>query len=680
VAEEIDFSEFIDVFLQEAFEQIEKLDDGLLRLEKDPEDTDILNEIFRAAHTLKGSSATMEFFHIRDLTHAAENLLDALRRAGADARRSAVDSLLATTSVLHTLIENVKNGDTTGAGHEDEVAAVRAQLAAAMPGAEPADEAAATASSSAVSAAPSGPGTQFVVTFSERCQMPSVRAFMATQTLEQGGSVLWTNPSSEAIESIGISDTFTIGVELDEGVDPAALAEKVASIPEVGGCTVQECAVQESSPAAASQAATQPEAASASRARKPERAESSPSSDGMQTVRVAVDRLDNLVNLIGELVVDRTGLVMVENALSQCYGADQSVQSLGSIAAHIERVVGDLHDEIMKMRMLPVGQVFRRFPRMVRDLASQLGKKIDLVLEGEQTGLDRSILEDIVDPLTHLLRNSIDHGIELPEERLAAGKPETGRVVLSARHEEGHVVIEIEDDGHGIDVARLKEASMSKGAVTKEAAAKMDDREALNLLFQSGVSTARKVTDISGRGVGMDVVKNNIEKLHGHVEVDSVPGKGSRFTVRLPLTLAIVQSLVVRCGERLFALPLSSVVSATIETADRIHTIQGVPCVVIRNRTLPLLSTAEIFDGEDMRARDGDALVVIVQSRGQQAAFAVEELIGKMDIVVKSLGAYLGSVPGLSGAAILGDGHLALIVDIGSMLDLVRNRRGRRAA
>lgn len=673
MAEEFDFSEFLNVFLQEATEQLEKLDDGLLRFEREPANTDILNEIFRAAHTLKGSSAAMGFVHIRDLTHDAENLLDALRSADEEARTYSVDALLATTAVLRAFLDQLIAGDSTGESLNDAVAQAREKLSQSMPGAARSEPP--QTGSPVQPADPGMPIPYYQVTFSSDCTMPAVRAFMAVQAIEGFGNVNWQKPEGDALDNLKPGEPFFIGAELTDGVDPEFLVTKVKNIGEIEDCKY----IATAQPADVPVSNQEPSSAALPQARKSASGSESSSAESVQTVRVAVDRLDRLVNLIGELVVDRTGLAMIENTLSEKFDTDESVQSLGGIANHLERVVSDLHDEIMKMRMLPVGQVFRRFPRMVRDTAHKLNKKVNLVLEGEETGLDRSILEDIVDPLTHILRNSIDHGIETPAERLAAGKPEEGTVLLSARHEEGNVLIEIEDDGKGIDTALLREAAVKKGALSADAASKLDDRESLMLLFQSGVSTAKQVTDISGRGVGMDVVKNNIDKLHGQVEVRSVLGKGSIFSVRLPLTLAIVQALIIRCGERLFALPLASVVSATIKEAETVHTIQGIPCVVVRGETIPLLSVESLFETGAACSKDNN-LVVIVQSRGQQAAFKVDDLIGKMDVVVKSLGSYLGEIQGFSGAAILGDGNLALILDVGSIMDMARKNTEMAAA
>ncbi len=659
---EIDFSEFMDVFLQEASEQLEKLDDGLLRLEKTPQNTDILNEIFRAAHTLKGSSASMGFSHIRDLTHDAENLLDALRSADEAARAYAVDALLGCTAVLRSFVESLREGDTSVSDMQADVEDARKRIASSMPGARQGQPQPGHIEGSTAD----GHGTRFIISFHQACQMPGVRAFMALQILEGAGKILWAQPNEKEFDSLKPQDIVTVGLEIEDGVNTADLAKKIAGIAEIAGCDV----LPDGSSASGLVAAASEIASKASANNEP-----------IQTVRVAVDRLDKLVNLIGEMVVDRTGLALVESALTKQHGAEQSVQSLGSIANHLGRVVADLHEEIMKMRMLPVDHVFRRFPRMVRDLAHKLEKKVELELEGEQTGLDRSILEDIVDPLTHLLRNAVDHGIESPQQRLALGKAETGTIVLSARHEEGNVVIEIADDGHGIDAAKVRDSAVAKGAITKEAAAKLNDQEAMKLLFVSGVSTAEEITDVSGRGVGMDVVKANIEKLHGQVEVDSALGQGSRFSVRLPLTLAIVQALLVRCGKKLLAIPLASVVSAARQERSRIHIVEGVPCLVVRGRTLPVLSMRTVFkDQADTSLENSDLLLVIVQSRGRQAAFAVDELIGKMDVVVKSLGAFLGDVPGVSGAAILGDGRLALIADVASILELAKKDVDRKAA
>lgn len=654
------FAEFLDIFLQEADEQIEKLDDGLLNLEQDPGNIDILNEIFRAAHTLKGSSATMGFSALRDLTHDAETLLDTLRQADAQSRARAVEALLECTATLKGLVSDVREGR-TGESDLSPVRQACRNLAAVTP---PSNDSPAPNSNAS---AGEMPAVVFRVMFCPDCQMPGVRAFMAVRELEQHGDVLWHEPGAEAFEGSVDLTQMTIGIHLPDGTDAEAIASRISGISEISGCEVlrvsEPLSVPSSSPS---------EAAAASVTR---RSTSGPATESIQTVRVAVDHLDSVVNLIGELVVDRTGLSLIQQALSDRFPADESAQGLAAIADHLNRVVTDLHYEIMKIRMLPVGQVFRRFPRMVRDLAHDLNKKVDLVLEGEETGLDRSILEDIVDPITHLLRNCLDHGLEIPEQRCAAGKPETGCVKLSARHEEGHIVLDVEDDGAGIDIARLRHAAVAKGAISPEAAGKLDDREVLGLLFISGVSTAQKVTEVSGRGVGMDIVRTNIEKLHGRIEVESKLGEGTRFRVRLPLTLAIAQSLIVKCRSRLYALPLDSVVSATIQQPESVHAVGGNPCVVVFGQTLPLLRMSSIYGETCESGSTSDTLrVVIVRSRGQQAALAVDQLVGTMDVVVKSLGTFLNGSPGISGAAILGDGNLALILDVPSLLELVRQQ------
>ncbi len=650
--EELDTSEFLGVFLQEAEEQVEKLDDGLLQLEKQPGNADTLNAIFRAAHTLKGSSATMGFSHIRDLTHDAETLLDALRGAAPTERAAAVEPLLRASAVLRRLIGAVSSGEALGASILEDMESARASLASSGPGY------AAVSRAESRSAVPDTGGTQFEVRFRPDCQMPAVRAFVVVQAFEASGNVLWTNPDLDSPGDLPVDTVLTVAVELADNAEAAAVAERISAIPEIASC---EQADPETGDASAASPAEAPESAA------------SVSADPIQTVRVSVERLDRLVNLVGELVVDRTGLALFEGMLSDRLGADGAVRALRGTTAHMGSIIGDLHDEIMKMRMLPVGQVFKRYVRMIRDLSHKLGKRAELVLEGEETGLDRSLLEDIVDPLTHMLRNCIDHGIEHPDRRLAAGKPEAGRVVLSARHEEGHIVIEIEDDGKGIDPACVRQAAVDRRVISAEAAAKLDDRESLALLFSSGVSTADEVTDISGRGVGMDVVKANIERLHGQIEVTSRLGLGSRFTVRLPLTLAVLPALIVRSEGRLFALPLASVVSATTQTAERIHSVQGMPCVLVRGETLPLVSANAVFQNGILEtAGRTHYTVVTIHSRGRNAALAVDELLGTMDIVVKPLGVFLRNISGFTGAAILGDGHIALIVDAATLLDIVR--------
>lgn len=390
-----------------------------------------------------------------------------------------------------------------------------------------------------------------------------------------------------------------------------------------------------------------------------------------QTVRVDVARLDTLLNLVGELVIDRTRIAQLGREFEARFHHDELIDSLLETAGHIGRITDELQEHIMKARMLPIEQVFNRFPRMVRDLAQKFGKEVRLIMEGQETELDRSVIEIISDPLIHMLRNSVDHGIEPPDEREAKGKPRQGTIRLSARHEENYILIEIEDDGKGIDPSKLRQVAVQKGVLSQEAAERLSDREAINLIFTPGFSTAQQITEVSGRGVGMDIVRSNIQRVGGIVEVDSVPGKGTRFSIRLPLTLAIIRALLVSIAEQVYALPLSSVLETLKVHPEQIQFVAGQPAIVLRGRTLPLISLKAHFYGsiwkEDLTQSSQPMFIVVVGLGEKQLGLVVSRLIGEQEIVIKSLSRHLGDISGFSGATILGDGKVALIVEIAEL-------------
>ncbi|MFQ3549957.1 MAG: chemotaxis protein CheA, partial [Armatimonadota bacterium] len=408
------------------------------------------------------------------------------------------------------------------------------------------------------------------------------------------------------------------------------------------------------------------------------KAEQQTEAKAIQTVRVGVDRLDTLMNLIAELVIDRTRISKIESDLSFKYENEDLVQNLGETAIHIGRVVTELQEHIMKVRLLPVGQVFNRFPRMVRDLSRKAGKEIEFVLVGEETELDRSILEDIVDPITHLLRNAVDHGIETPEEREAAGKPRTATVTLAAKQEENRIFIEVEDDGKGIDVEKIRAAAVKKGIVGAEAVARMNDDEALQLLFASGVSTKEQITEISGRGVGMDVVRNNIQGLSGSVDVQTELGKGTRFRISLPLTLAIIQALVTDVCGRIIVIPLSAVVETFRCDKKDIHSIDGHPAINFRGQVLPLVKLGFIYENIVQKIDDEWITFVVVNTGSMKVGLIVDKLIGEHEVVIKPLGSFFGDIPGVAGATILGDGRVALIVDVAGLQGLINKRKSEK--
>ncbi|MFA6808113.1 MAG: chemotaxis protein CheA, partial [Eubacteriales bacterium] len=386
----------------------------------------------------------------------------------------------------------------------------------------------------------------------------------------------------------------------------------------------------------------------------------------VHTIRVDTDRMDNLINLVGEMIISKTRLVKIGNDLRAHYPNDHEVSSLNETNIYLGRLMTDLQESAMRLRMVPVGTVFSRYPRMVRDFCRKTGKKIELIIKGEETELDKTVIEIIGDPLTHLIRNSVDHGIELPEKRLAAGKAETGIITMDAYHEGNHIAIIVSDDGNGLDLKKIHEIALKKGLVSEKE--QLSEKEIANLVFLPGFSTAEKVTDISGRGVGMDVVKKAINNLGGIIEIKTKEKEGSSFIIRIPLTLAIIQALLIEVRGEIYAVPLASVVETLLVARESIKTVGGLPMVQIRGNTLPLISLKEKFDLPESEIESNEVFVVVVGLGDYNIGLMVDELCGQQEIVIKSLGEYLNNLPGIAGATILGDGKVTLILDVGSLI------------
>ncbi len=508
---------------------------------------------------------------------------------------------------------------------------------------------------------------------SKECLMKFVRAFMAISAIQESGELLACEPNQEDLEEEAFETDFELVFQAT--TEQAEIHKKLSEIGEVDhlwlGTWVEPTSsptdqVPTVSPQVPMEPAAKDATAAASAASKNAPVKRA---DTGQTVRVDVARLDSLMNLVGELVIDRTRIAQIGTELEEKYH-DQNIQALGECVSHIARISSDLQDLIMKVRMLPIETVFNRFPRVVRDLALKLGKEVELELVGGDTELDRSVIEIIGDPLLHLLRNSVDHGIEEPTGRKEAGKPEKGRVTVSARHKESHIVIEISDDGKGIDAARLREKAVQRGLLTQEAADKLTDKDAIQLIFHSGLSTATEVSEVSGRGVGMDIVRSNIQKVGGLIDLESTLGEGSKIQLRLPLTLAIIRGLLVQITGRPFVIPLGSVVETLKISSTDIQTISSKEVVVIRGATTPLLRASQVFDlglssGEESTE---ELYVVIVGAAEQRLGLIVDGLIGEQEAVIKSLSRFCGDVAGINGATILGDGNVALIIDVNDLV------------
>jgi two-component system, chemotaxis family, sensor kinase CheA len=656
-----DMSEYLGIFLSEAEEQVETLDSGLLRLEKEPNNQDLLQEIFRAAHSLKGAAAAMGFTCLSKLCHAAENVLDKFRSGEMSPTTAVIDPLLAGVDALKVMKESIRGG----AGDQIDISEMVAALEAAVGGGGAGNAPAPGSPAPQTSAEPGAvdaldnrapePGIRTVtIRLAEDCQMHSVRAFLALAALEQIGKIVRTEPERAELEAGRGGQEFKI---LMGECEAPAIQKALSSISEIDKVDIlPDERVVNVGPEGRGKPVT-------------ELAAMSKSSD--QTVRVSVARLDALMNLVGELVIDRTRVSQLGLDLETRFGGTDLISNLKETSLHMGRIVSDIQEEVMKARMLPIAQLFNRFPRMIRDYSHKMGKEIELTISGEDTELDRSVIEEMVAPLDHLLRNAMDHGIESPEERERAGKPQQAEIKLTARQEENHIIIEVREDGAGINVEKIKEKAVSKGLITQGAAAAMSEEEGLQLIFLAGLSTAKTVSDVSGRGVGMDVVKTNVAKLHGSVRIQTKIGRGTTVAVRLPLTLAISQALLMTAGKAVVAVPLSFVDEITRIPRDHINTIEKVPVITYRNRVLPLIGLRQVLGGKNTGGGRADDLlrVVVVRSSEQQIGLLADDLLGEQEIVLKPLGSALGEIEGLAGATILGDGTVALVLDIGSLME-----------
>jgi two-component system chemotaxis sensor kinase CheA len=686
----MDVNQYMGMFLEESREHLQTLNRCLLDLENEPSNLTLLDEIFRSAHTIKGMSATMGFTSVAELTHEMENILDLLRKEQLKASDAILNTLFKCIDTLEQLVESIAGGAEASVDIKPlvntlnklasgkEVAEEPALCAPAPVAAEPVP----IAGSSAVdfddtearvieSAGNQGlHAYEAQVTLREGCLLKSARAYMVMNALDDLGDVIKSIPSSDDLEKENFGLCFSAIVVTD--ADPEKIEHTLLSISEVDQVTVLPVTLT-ASDVPAKQAPTVVKAeekaviASAPRVKADTIPVESPAASADkkmksgQSVRVDIDKLDALLNLVGELVINKTRLEQI--------GLSHKLNDLTETIEQMDRVTTDLQSVVMKVRMVPVGQVFNRFPRMVRDLSRDLNKEVNLIIQGEETELDRTVIDEIGDPLVHLLRNAIDHGVEGPAERQAQGKNPVGEIRLIARHEGNNVIIMVEDDGAGINPERVKGKALEKGLITQAEADKLDIADAVRLVFLPGFSTAQTVTDVSGRGVGMDAVKTKIESLGGMVDVETKPGEGSKFKIRLPLTLAIIQALLVKVCEEIYAIPLGSIDSTINITPGDIKTIQNQEVILLRGQIIPIVRLAKKLDGGESACENPDELyVVIVHMGDQRAGVIVDTLIGQQEIVIKSLGKLLASIKVLAGATILGDGRVALILDVGSLM------------
>ncbi|MUU32160.1 hybrid sensor histidine kinase/response regulator [Helicobacter pylori] len=655
-----DLQEIMEDFLIEAFEMNEQLDQDLVELEHNPEDLDLLNRIFRVAHTIKGSSSFLNLNILTHLTHNMEDVLNRARKGEIKITPDIMDVVLRSIDLMKTLLVTIRDtGSDTNNGKENEIEEVVKKLQAiTSQNLEGAKETSGTKEAPEKEVKKENKKENQTET-----KAPTTGNLTSDNPLADEPDLDYANMSAEEVEA-EIERLLNKRQEADKERRAQKKQEDQAK-------PKQEVTPTKETPKTETPKAPKTETKAKAKADTEEN--KAPSIGVEQTVRVDVRRLDHLMNLIGELVLGKNRLIRIYSDVEERYDGEKFLEELNQVVSSISAVTTDLQLAVMKTRMQPVGKVFNKFPRMVRDLSRELGKSIELIIEGEETELDKSIVEEIGDPLIHIIRNSCDHGIEPLEERRRLNKPETGKVQLSAYNEGNHIVIKISDDGKGLDPVMLKEKAIEKGVISERDAESMSDREAFNLIFKPGFSTAKVVSNVSGRGVGMDVVKTNIEKLNGIIEIDSEVGVGTTQKLKIPLTLAIIQALLVGVQEEYYAIPLSSVLETVRISQDEIYTVDGKSVLRLRDEVLSLVRLSDIFKVDAILESNSDVYVVIIGLADQKIGVIVDYLIGQEEVVIKSLGYYLKNTRGIAGATVRGDGKITLIVDVGAMMEMAKS-------
>lgn len=728
----------LPIFLAETDEQLEILEQGLVRLERDQAEEELLQSIFRAAHTLKGSAGLIGHKRMVAAAHALETALDGLRKHTLPVTQSLIDLCLEATDALRSLRDEVNDGESSPIDVDDMDQRFKdlIERAASNPPNQSIDES--SLKSMGVPKSNAGQGMTISVEIEPNSIASAARAFQVMLALQELGEITYMNPTQEQIETSAPVSRLFAQLDTTRSVEEVRLAiEKISEIksidieeaspdglsstedttpPDVenqdqllgefliekGHITraqLDEALKRQQSPkepkrllgqilvsmgaisqetldhAVVAQINRLKSALEGEQAQAGDRSQPRPSE---KTIRTSVERLDKLMNLVGELITDRNRLFQLRSEFENRYRGDEHVDTLTETITHVGRITDQLQAEVMGIRMLPIANVFNKFPRLVRDLARKAGKQIELIIQGKETELDRSVIEEINDPLIHLLRNSVDHGIETPEERILAGKPPLGIIKLSAHHEQGRIIITVEDDGRGIDPQKIRASAVKKGLLTEAEASALTDEEAIELIFKPGFSTASQVTDLSGRGVGMDIVRTNIERLNGNVLIETRPGFGTQFQIILPLTLAIVPTLLVKANGATFAIPIVMISETVRIKQTDLQTINARPVILLRDHVLPVARLTDLFiatQSTNGRTPSGQEYVVVVRSGKSQLGLIVDTLIGEQEVVVKSLSQMIGDVPGISSAAILGDGQVTLILEVQGLFKLAQQNQ-----
>lgn len=696
----MDVNQYLEIFLDETKEHLENLNTQILNLEQSPEDSDTVNEIFRAAHSLKGMAGTMGYKRMQNLTHDMENVFSEVRNGTLKVTSEMIDVLFQCLDALEEYTNHIQESADEGTNdNKPLIEQLNSFLNSAGKGKPEAKEEAAPAKNE--TQAPAGvkgkwadvkisehevtvfqtakeQGKQiygFDVKVQETCILKAARAFLVYKAVEEKGEIIVCNPSAQDIEDEKFEQEFSLIVvsecPLEEIIQVAQAVSEIESVTgglfelTEGNTPVEEVEAEaevEAEPEKKEE--TKPAAAAPAPSTAPaKQADKKPSKPVVnRTVRVDIEKLDSLMNLVSELIIAKNSLV----SASSTEGVTSS--GFNEQVEYLESVTTNLHESVMKVRMVPIESIVSKFPRMIRDLSKKLNKKMELYMSGEETELDRTVVDEIGDPLMHMLRNSADHGLESGEVRLKRGKPEVGSIFLDAYQDGNNVVIEVRDDGNGIDVEAVKKTAIERGVITAEQGDNMSESDIINLLFHAGFSTAKKISDVSGRGVGLDVVKSKIESLSGEVEVKSKLGEGSTWIIRLPLTLAIIQALMVSVGGEKYAISLGSIQTIEDITPDEIKLVQNREVINLRGSVIPIIRLSDELDIESSKAPDENMVVVIVKKGEKLAGLVVDELMGQQEIVIKSLGKYISKCKTISGATILGDGEVALILDANTLI------------
>lgn len=703
----MDVSQYLEIFIDESAEHLQNLSDGIMALEGEPDNKDTINELFRAAHSLKGMAGTMGFKRMQHLTHDMENVFQEVRSDKISVDSGMIDLLFKCLDAIEGYLENVKASSDEGTEDNeiiikelnDFIAVANGEKISEKVTEEAEEEISAenktqemekapylsveltNSEKNAIKEAEEGGANVYGITvfIQKECLLKAARAFLVFKAVEEFGHIIVYRPSSQDIEDEKFDFEFTFFLSSEEDFEKIkSVAEAVSEIEEVlgGKVSLADFEAKEVKEAKAENTAAKQETAPAVKEENKPAAvkEDKPAPAGKKqavakpvtsrTIRVDIEKLDALMNQVSELIIAKNSLV----SISASDVSDSQSQSFNEQIEYLERITTNLHESVMKVRMVPIESTVNKFPRMIRDLARKLDKKMELYMTGEETELDRTVVDQIGDPLQHLLRNSADHGLEDNATRKERGKPEVGSIFLNAYQEGNNVIIKVGDDGNGIDVKAVRSKAIERGVITEEQAENMSQKEIINLLFLPSFSMAKKVSDISGRGVGLDVVKSNIEALGGDVEVTTVLGEGTTFTVRLPLTLAIIQALMVEIREEKYAIALASISNIESIPVNEIKYVQAKEVIHLRGSVIPLIRLDKILDINDDQEEPENLTVVIVRKGDEQAGLVVDNLMGQQEIVIKSLGKYINNNKLISGAAILGDGEVALILDVNTLM------------